>query len=124
MDIKEKFGKLIPYKKKEGQAKVTKAKRIKMTARDIEDNCIRIREAMKQVAVGTPEYDVLSKELEHETVVLRKYKDAKFWIQPKDVLIIGGTAVAFIFSIALNREHPAALKTAGIILKMFPYKGL
>ena len=104
-----------------GKAKVRKTR---LSARDIQENCLRIQAALEKVKVGSTEWEVLSKELEHQQTILRKYKDAKWYITPKDWLVIGGVTTAFFFLIGLNREWPSAIKLGSIVLKMFPFKGI
>lgn len=102
---------------------LVKVRKTKLTARDIQENCLRIKAAMDKTKVGTPEWKELSDQLEKQQTILRKYKDAKYYISPKDWAIIGGTTVAFVFLIGLSREWPTALKAGSIILKMMPFKG-
>lgn len=102
----------------------TMLKKVVYTPKDIQDNCMRIKVAMEQTPVGTSEYDKLQKELEQWQVILKRYKDARFYIAPKDALVIGGTTIGTLFFIALTREFPSALKTASLLLKIIPYKGL
>ena len=78
---------------------------------------------MDRCKVGTPEYETLQQELEREETILKKLKDANQVITLKDAMVIGGTATALIFFIALAREYPTALKMASIILKFVPFKG-
>lgn len=101
-----------------------KVKKTKFTAKDVQENCLRIREAMRRTPVGTPEYEALQKELEHEQTILRKYKDAKFYMSPKEMAMVGGTTVAVVFFIALAREYPSALKVGSMLLKIMPFKGI
>lgn len=100
--------------------KVTK---IKVTRRTIEDNMIRIKAAMDETPVGTEKWKVLSDELEHEVVMLKKYKEAKQIMPAKDALVVTVTGLALVFFIALEREVPSAMRTASVILKWVPFKG-
>ena len=102
----------------------TTVKKVRLTARDINENCVRIKAAMDRTKIGTPEYEILQKELEHEETILKKLKDANQVIGLKDALVIGGTTTALIFFIALAREYPTALKVASTILKFVPFKGI
>lgn len=52
--------------------------------------------------------------------ILKKYKDSKFYIPPKDLLIICGVTTLAIFVIALDRESPKIVKTVSFILKLMP----
>jgi len=101
----------------------TKVKQKKVRRKDIEDNIRRIAEKMKKTEEGSDEYERLSKELEHEYVVLRKYMDARFYIEPQEWLKIGGVTAVLALFLCLEREVPAATKFASMALKMFPFKG-
>ena len=124
----------------------------KVTAKDLQDNIVKIRETMnwvqderariiesiKQVDMETEcgseryialqghlrelndQFDTLQEQEEKQYAILKKYKDSKFYIQPKDWLVIGGTTVLAIFIIALDRESPKITKLASFILKLFP----
>lgn len=113
------------WKKKQGttKIKVQKVKKLKVTGKDIQENCVRIKAAMDKTPVGTPEYEKLQTELEKEETILKKLKDANQVISLKDALVVGGTAVSLVFFIALSREYPTALKVASMILKFVPFKG-
>lgn len=110
--------------KKKDKPKLQKVKKIKLTAKDIQENCMRIKAAMDRTKIGTPEYDALAKELDFQVGLLKKIKDANQVISVKDGLVIGGTTVSLIFFIALAREYPTALKVASMILKWVPFKGI
>lgn len=101
----------------------TQVKKIKVTAKDIQENCVRIKAAMDRTKVGTKEYELLQDELDKEQSILKKCKDANQVISLKDGMVIGGTTVALVFFIALAREYPTALKVASMILKFVPFKG-
>lgn len=101
-----------------------KVKKVRISARDIHENCMRIKAKMDSTPVGTEEYSRLQKELENELTNLKKYKDGKFMIHPKDCIMIGGTVLSFLFLIGLSREWPSSIKLGSLILKMFPYKGI
>jgi hypothetical protein len=120
--VKKKFKK--KKKGNEQQIHVVKVKKIKVTAADIQENCCRIKAAMDRCPVGTPEYEKLQNELKTEQEILKKCKDANQVISLKDAMVIGGTATALVFFIALSREYPTALKVASMILKFVPFKGI
>ena len=126
MFLKDLWNKLIGLfkKKKQNEPQVVKVKKIKVTAADIQENCVRIKAAMDRCKVGTAEYEKLQNELKTEQEILKKCKDANQVIALKDVLVIGGTATALVFFIALTREYPSALKIASMILKFVPFKGI
>ena len=110
----------LKIRKKNGLQKV---KKIKVTAKDLQENCVRIKAAMDRTKIGTPEYEALQTELEKEMTILKKHKEANQVISLKDAMVIGGTAGALVFFIALAREYPTALKVASTILKFVPFKG-
>ena len=114
-----KFGK----RKKKGKQKIQKVKKIKVTAKDLQENCVRIKAAMDRTPIGTPEYEALQTELDKEMAILKKCKEANQVISLKDAMVIGGTGLGLIFFIALAREYPTALKVASTILKFVPFKG-
>ena len=103
--------------------KLAKAKKKRVTARDIQANILRIMDAMKKVPEGSEEYDWLSKELEHEYVILKKYKDSRFYIEPKQWVLIGGGVVVTVFFIALEREVPSVTKFVNLLFKIMPFRG-
>ena len=126
MFLKDLWNKLTGlFKKKEqrNEPQIVKVKKVKVTAADIQENCVRIKAAMDRCKVGTAEYEKLQNELKTEQEILKKCKDANQVIALKDVLVIGGTATALVFFIALTREYPSALKIASMILKFVPFKG-
>lgn len=113
----------LKFLDKKGKPKIQKVKKVKVTAKDLQENCVRIKAAMDRTPINTPEYEALQTELDKEMGILKKYKDANQIISFKDAMVIGGTATALIFFIALTREYPAALKIASAILKFVPFKG-
>lgn len=102
---------------------LVKVKKARVTVQDLQRNEMRIQAAMDKVPVGSAEYERLSKELEQAQVNIEKFKKAHQAIPLKDALVIGGTTIGMLFLIALNREWPTAIKTAGVILKWIPFKG-
>ena len=112
--------------------------KIRMTMNWVEEERAKTIEVMKLVdknsETGIEKYKVLHGQLkelnemfdslqsqeEKQYAILKKYKDSKFYIQPKDWLMIGGTTVLAIFIIALDRESPKITKLASFILKLFP----
>lgn len=102
---------------------LVKVKRIKVTPKDIQENCLRIKAMMDATPIGTPKYEALQSELLKEQDILKKCLDNNRLISLKDALVIGSTGVAVIFFIALTREYPSALKMASMIMKFVPYKG-
>jgi len=67
-------------------------------------------------------YTQLQEQKEKEYTILKKYKDSRFYIQPKDLAIILGVSALSIFMISLERENPKSLKLASYVLKLFPIK--
>lgn len=67
-------------------------------------------------------YSKLQEQKEKEYVILKKHKDSKFYIQPKDLMIIFGVGALSFYMISLERENPKALKLASFVLKLFPIK--
>ena len=112
--------------------------KIRETMNWIQDERARIIESIKQVDMEAEsgaeryialqghlrelndQFDTLQEQEEKQYAILKKYKDSKFYIQPKDWLVIGGTTVLAIFVIALDRESPKITKLASFILKLLP----
>lgn len=67
-------------------------------------------------------YSSAQKEMDAELGILKKYRDSRFNISPKDMLTIVGVSGLAFFMIALERENPKALKLATFVLKLFPIK--
>lgn len=95
----------------------------KVTGKDIQENIGRIMNAMKLTPEGSEEYERLSKELEHEYVILRKYKDSRFYIEPKQYLLIGGGVLVTVFFVALEREVPSVNRFVSTMFKIMPFRG-
>lgn len=107
----------------EKEFEILKRTRTRVTARDIQENIGRIMNAMKLTPEGSDEYERLAKELEHEYVILKKYKDSKFYIEPKMWATIGGATVVLLFFVCLEREVPSATKFLGTVLRIIPFRG-
>ena len=103
--------------------KGTKVKRKRVTRRELQDNIRLIQEALEHTPRGTDEYERLSKELEHEYVVLRKYMDSRFYIEPKQYLLIGGGVIVTVFFVCLEREVPSVTKFCNLLFKILPFRG-
>lgn len=67
-------------------------------------------------------YTLIQEQREKEYTILKKYKDSRFYITPKDLAIILGLFVACIFTISLERDNPKSIKLASFVLKLFPIK--
>ena len=65
-------------------------------------------------------YSELQKEQEQEYATLKKMKESRFSITPKDAITIGGLIFLSTFAIALERENPKAIKLVSFITKMMP----
>ena len=65
-------------------------------------------------------YSNLQKEQEQEYTTLKKMKDSRFGMQPKEAFVVGGLIFLGTFAIALERENPKALKLVSFILKLMP----
>lgn len=96
-------------------------KAISVNGKEIQENIDRIKKARALVDVGTDEYEKLSAELMKEYEILKKYKDSRFFIEPKVIatlVVIGGLA---FFAICLDQENPKAIKIAQFITKLFKF---
>ena len=82
----------------------------------------RLMEEAKVYEDADERYTKLQEQKEKEYVILKKYKDSKFYVPPDRAMIIGGVLLVAIFAIALEREDPKALKLSTFILKLFPVK--
>ncbi len=94
---------------------------VRMDGRSIQRNIERIKFARDHAEVGTQEYETLSNELMKEYEILRKYKDSRFYVDPKvlaTLLVVGGIA---FFAICLDQENPKAIKIAQFITKLFKF---
>jgi len=103
--------------------KRTKVKKKRVTRRELQENIRRIQDALKIVDEGTDEYERLSKELEHEYVILRKYMDSRLYIEPKQYLLIGGGILVTVFFVCLEREVPSVTKFCNLLFKIMPFRG-
>lgn len=106
-----------------GQVKTVEAKKKRVTSKDIQANIRRIMDAMQQLPAQSDEYERLAKELEHEYVILKKYKDSRFYIEPKQWLLIGGGTLVTVFFVALEREVPSVTKFTNLLFKIIPFRG-
>lgn len=106
-----------------GIQKMAKVKKKRVTRKELQENIRRIQDVLKITTEGTDEYERLSKELEHEYVILRKYMDSRLYIEPKQYLLIGGGVVCVIFFICLEREVPSVSKFCNLLFKIMPFRG-
>lgn len=96
-------------------------KAISVNGKEIQENIDRIKKARALAEVGTDEYEKLSNELMREYEILKKYKDSRFYVEPKVIatlVVIGGLA---FFAICLDQENPKAIKIAQFITKLFKF---
>ena len=136
---------MLLWKDEEGKEKKVTAKdlqgniaKIRMTMNWVEEERAKTIEKLKTVDKSTESgmeqynglhywlkelndlFESLQEQEEKQYLILKKYKDSKFYIQPKDWLVIGGTTILAVFIIALDRESPKITKLASFILKLFP----
>lgn len=127
-------------------------RKVKITAKDIQENIVKIQtrinwvhddiekitSEMSNVDTATESgknkyselqtalkeknelYSVLQTEMEQEYVTLKKFRESRYTVAPKDAIIIGGLLFFGTFMVALERENPKALKLATFLLKLFP----
>lgn len=94
-----------------------------MEAKDLDDEERRIlEEEAKLYADADARYTELQEQKEKEYTILKKYKDSKFFISPRDMAILGGLALLGIYAISLDRDNPKALKIFSFLTKLFPIK--
>lgn len=101
-EINETVG-LMKKQNKSTEEGIEKYKALKITLRDLNEI-----------------YSTLQDQEEKQYEILKKYKNSKFYIAPKDLLVITGVAGLSLFMIALDRENPKALKLASFVLRLFP----
>lgn len=65
-------------------------------------------------------YKALQEMEERQYGILKKYRDSRFYIQPKDLMTIGGLTFLAVIVIALDRESPKITKLTSFILKLLP----
>lgn len=95
---------------------------MKKVDRETEDGKKKYEQLNAELMSAIETYDGLQNELEKEYGILKKYKDSKFFIQPKDAVIIAVLGGVSLFALALERENPKAIKLATFLLKLFPIK--
>lgn len=88
--------------------------------RDTEEGKEKYAELEKELKDQNELLGVLQKEEEQEYVTLKKFRESRHVIAPKDAIIIGGLVFLGTFAFALERENPKALKICSILLKIFP----
>ena len=65
-------------------------------------------------------YSTLQEEMKLEYENIKKIKDGKFIMAPKDIISIAAMGLVGIFVFSLERENPRAVKMAEFILRLFP----
>jgi hypothetical protein len=68
-------------------------------------------------------YKTMQEQYKAQLEVLKKYKDSRFYIPPKDLITIFVISGLAFFGISLDREDPKAVKLSSFVLKLFPFKG-
>lgn len=114
------------------------ASRIQAAMADTQDEINRISEKMAQIDRKTEDgekeyadlqeelkekhemYSLMQTELKMELENIKKFREGKHAIAPKDAFMIGGVVFLATFMIALERENPKALKLATFLLKLVP----
>ena len=91
-------------------------------AEDDEDRYSKLIQESRALEDSNSRYTELQEQKEKEYAILKKYKDSKFYIPPKDLLTIGGIFALSMYMITLERENPKSLKLASFVLKLFPLK--
>ena len=94
---------------------------IRLDGNAISRQICKLKFARDHCEIGTPEYETLTNELMKEYELMRKYKDSRFYIDPKvaaTLLVVGGIA---FFAICLDQENPKAIKIAQFITKLFKF---
>ena len=99
---------------------IVNGKAMRVTAKDLQEDILKIREEMKKTEIGSEKYTCLQEQLEKEYVILKKYKETRMGIAPKDALVILMLGGVGFFMIALERENPKAIKLAEFVLRLFP----
>lgn len=89
---------------------------------DKELNLKLIVEAEENLQNYRSEYSLLQEQREKEYSILKKYKDSRFYIAPKDLIVILGLLSGGIYAITLERENPKSLKLASFLMRLFPIK--
>lgn len=133
--VLEMFGKAKKVNRKDIQENILK---IQETMQYVEDEMKKTVEKLKEVdrntESGREKYNLMQSDLQDMNEmykslqemeakhydILKKYKDSKFYIQPKDWLTIGGLTVLAVIVIALDRESPKITKLMSFILKLLP----
>jgi len=94
----------------------------KMEEIDISDDEGReaYRKLNEELKLRNEAYSALQKEEQEEYNTIKKMKDSKFLIAPKDAIMISGLFILGTLAIALERENPKAIKIVSFITKLFP----
>lgn len=93
---------------------------LKMANKDTEDGRCRYEQLQKDLHEMNELYKALQEMEEKQYGILKKYKDSKFFIQPKDWLMIGGSVVLAVIVIGLDRESPKITKLMSFVLRLLP----
>jgi len=79
-----------------------------------------LEEMKKDLADMHDVYSTLQEEMKLEYENIKKVKDGKFIMAPKDGILIGSMVLVGVFVFSLERENPKAVKIAEFILRLFP----
>jgi len=90
--------------------------------RDTNEGLMKYNRLKVHLAELQQTYDTLQNQWKAQLDVLKKYKDSKFYIPPKDLLTIASVGGLAFFGISLDHENPKAMKLAQFVMKLFPVK--
>lgn len=119
-DIQENILKIqatMKYVEDETEKTVTELKTLNKETEDGRTKYVRMQKDLQEM---NELYKALQEMEAKQYDILKKYKDSKFYIQPKDWLSIGGLTVLAVIVIALDRESPKITKLMSFVLKLIP----
>ena len=80
----------------------------------------RKKELQEDLKTAHDMLGILQGELQKQEEIIKKHRESRHVIAPKDALSIGGMIIVGIFVIGLERENPRFIKLSEFILKLFP----
>ena len=95
-------------------------KRMEAVDQTTEDGKKKYAALLEEFNLKSEAYATLQKEQEQEYTTLKKMKDTRFFMAPKDALMVCGTIVLGVFAISLEREDPRAIRIWSFIMKLMP----